>query len=73
MSETILVGIDGTEEARQSVKNGTFAITVLQDAEGQATIALKAAIDLAEGKKIDKRIIVPFKPITKENIDQYMK
>jgi inositol transport system substrate-binding protein len=68
-----IAGIDGTEEARQSVKNGTFAITVLQDAEGQATIALKAAIDLAEGKKIDKRIIVPFKPITKENIDQYMK
>lgn len=68
-----IAGIDGTEEARQSVKNGTFAITVLQDAEGQATTALKAAIDLAEGKKIDERIIVPFKPITKENIDQYMK
>jgi inositol transport system substrate-binding protein len=69
----LIAGIDGTTEAKQCVKNGTFAITVLQDAVGQATTALQAAIDLIEGKKIEKRIIVPFKPITKENIDQYMK
>jgi inositol transport system substrate-binding protein len=69
----LIAGIDGTDEARQNVKNGTFAITVLQDAHGQATTALQAAIDLIEGKKVEKRIIVPFKPITKENIDQYMK
>lgn len=69
----LIAGIDGTDEARQNVKNGTFAITVLQDAVGQARTGLKAALDLIEGKKIEKRIIVPFKPITKENIDQYMK
>lgn len=69
----LIAGIDGTDEAKQNVKNGTFAITVLQDAVGQARTGLKAALDLIEGKKIEKRIIVPFKPITKENIDQYMK
>jgi ABC-type sugar transport system substrate-binding protein len=69
----LIAGIDGTTEAKQCVKNGTFAITVLQDAVGQATTALQAATDLIEGKQIDKRIIVPFKPITKENIDEYMK
>jgi inositol transport system substrate-binding protein len=68
----MIAGIDGTTEAKQNVKNGTFAITVLQDAHGQAVTALKAAIDLIEGKKIDKRIIVPFRPITKANISQYM-
>jgi inositol transport system substrate-binding protein len=73
MKGVFIAGIDGTDEAKQNVKNGTFAITVLQDAVGQATTGLKAAIDLIEGKKIEKRIIVPFKPITKENIDQYMK
>ncbi len=68
----MIAGIDGTTEAKQCVKDGTFAITVLQDAKGQATTALQTALDLIAGKKVEKRIIVPFKPITKENIDQYM-
>lgn len=65
-------GIDGTPEAKQNVKSGSFAITVLQNAPGQAKTALQAAIDKINGKDIPKRIIVPFEPITKENIDQYM-
>lgn len=69
---TLIAGIDGTTEAKQQVQKGNFAITVLQDAKGQATTALQAALDLIDGKKVEKRIIVPFKPITKENIGQYM-
>lgn len=68
----LIAGIDGTTEATQNVKNDTFAITVLQDVEAQATAALQAALDLIEGKKIDKEIIIPFKPIIKENVDQYL-
>jgi len=68
-----IAGIDGTTEAIQCVKDGTFAITVLQDAHGQAVTALQAAIDLIDGKKVEKRIIVPFRPITKENVDEYLK
>jgi inositol transport system substrate-binding protein len=68
----LIAGIDGTDEAKQNVKNGTFAISVLQDAKGQATTALQAALDLIDGKEIDKRIIVPFRPITIENVDQYL-
>jgi len=69
----LIAGIDGTKEAQQHVKDGSFAITVLQDAHGQATTALQAVIDLIDGKKLEKRIIVPFKPITKENVDEYLK
>jgi ABC-type sugar transport system substrate-binding protein len=29
-------------------------------------------MDLIEGKDIPKRIIVPFRPITAENIDEYL-
>lgn len=68
----LIAGIDGTTEAKQNVKNDTFAITVLQDAEAQASTALQAALDLIEGKKLDKEIIIPFKPITKENVDKYL-
>lgn len=68
----MIAGIDGTDEAKQNVKNGSFAITVLQDAKGQATTALQAILDLIAGKDIPARIIVPFRPITKENINEYM-
>ncbi|MFV0438827.1 MAG: sugar ABC transporter substrate-binding protein [Desulfopila sp.] len=68
----LIAGIDGTLEGRQCVKEGTFAITVLQDAKGQAGVALQAALDLVEGKQVEKRIIVPFRPITKENVDEYL-
>ncbi|MFV0439199.1 MAG: sugar ABC transporter substrate-binding protein [Desulfopila sp.] len=69
----MIAGIDGTQEARERVKDGTFAITVLQDAHGQAVAALQAAIDLIDGKKVEKRVIIPFRPITKENVDEYLK
>lgn len=69
---TMIAGIDGTVEAKQCVKDHTFAITVLQDAKGQATTALQAALDLIAGKKVKKRIIIPFKPITQENVNKYM-
>lgn len=68
----LLAGIDGTDEAKQNVKNGTFAISVLQDAQGQATTAFQAAMDLINGKDIPKRIIVPFRPIIADNVDEYL-
>ena len=67
-----LAGIDGTDEARQNVAKGIFAMTVLQDAKGQASTALDAALKLIAGEKVPKVIIVPFKPITPENIKEYM-
>ncbi len=68
----LLGGIDGTEEAKQNVKNGTFSITVLQNAKGQAVEALNAAIKMLNGESVPERVIVPFEPITAENVDSYM-
>ncbi len=69
----LFAGIDGTDEARQLVKSGAFAITVLQDAKGQAGAGLDAAIRLVLGEQVDKIIYVPYKPITHENIQEYLK
>lgn len=68
----LIAGIDGTDEAKQYVKNGMFAITVLQDAEGQAKAAVDIALDILAGKEVEKEIFVPFKAITKDNIDEYL-
>ena len=71
--EGVLIGgIDGTTEARQNVKTGLFSITVLQDAAAQAQTSLETAIKLINGEKVEPRIIVPFKPITVENIDEFL-
>ncbi len=71
--EGVLIGgIDGTTEAKQNVKNGTFSITVLQNAPAQAKTSFDVAMKLIKGEQVDKRVIIPFEGITAENIDDYM-
>lgn len=65
-------GIDGTDEAKQNVKNGTFTITVLQDKVGQAATSVEIIERLLKGEKITGDVMVPFVPITEENIDDFM-
>ncbi|MFV0439078.1 MAG: sugar ABC transporter substrate-binding protein [Desulfopila sp.] len=72
IDNVLIAGIDGTREAMDRVKDGTFAITVLQDARGQARGALDAALALIAGKTVDKRILIPFQPVTRENVDQHL-
>jgi inositol transport system substrate-binding protein len=67
-----IAGIDGTDEAKQNVAKGIFSMTVLQDAKGQASAALDAALKLIAGEKVPKVINVPYKPLTPENIKKYM-
>ena len=74
ISGVLIAGIDGTDEAIQCVQEGTFAITVLQDKYGQAkTSADTVEMMLNTGTRTGEDIMVPFRPITKENIDQYIK
>jgi len=42
----IVVGIDGTEEAKEAIREGTLAGTVINDAEGQARSMLELAYSL---------------------------
>jgi len=68
----LFAGIDGTKEAVQDVQGGSFAITVLQDAKGQAAGALDAALQLINGKTLPPRIIIPFTGITKDNYTKFL-
>lgn len=42
----IVVGVDGTEEAKEAIREGTLAGTVINDAEGQARSMLELAYSL---------------------------
>lgn len=68
----MIAGIDGTTEAKQNVKNGTFAVTVLQDAPAQARGSLDVALKLVKGEKVPQRTIIPFVNIDKDNVDEFM-
>ncbi|WP_394273365.1 substrate-binding domain-containing protein [Butyricicoccus sp.] len=84
-----IVGIDCTADGAQAVADGRMAMTLFQDPVGQGKGALMAALNMLEGKPIndgtgyeldssgesysDSIIWVPFEPVTKDNVADYMK
>lgn len=71
-NEKILVaGIDGTPDGQQFVKNGKMALTISQDAKGQATGAVKVTKALLDKQKVQVYNWIPYKTITPENYSQF--
>ena len=77
-----IVGIDATVDGVQAIKDGTLAMTVFQDANGQGYGAVKAAVNLIEGNAINDGtdyetdetgniVWVPFEPVTPDNVADY--
>ncbi len=77
-----VVGIDATVDGRQAVKDGTLAMTVFQDANGQGYGALMAAANLVSGTTLNEGtdydldetghiMWVPFEPVTPDNVADY--
>ncbi|WP_191489132.1 substrate-binding domain-containing protein [Pseudomonas sp. FEN] len=65
-------GIDGTPDGLKLMADGKMAVSVFQDAVGQANGAVEVALRLARGETLDSPLIwVPFKLITPENRQQF--
>ena len=71
--KAVVGGVDATQDALASMKAGDLKVTVFQNAAGQGKGALDAALALAAGKSVDKKVYVPFELVTPANMDQYMK
>jgi len=69
----IVGGIDATQDALASMKAGDLKITVFQDAAGQGKGAVDAALALAAGKAVDKKVYIPFQLVTPDNMTNFMK
>lgn len=83
-----IVGIDCTKDGAAAVESGKMAMTVFQNPEGQGVGAVMACANLIAGKAInegtdydldsngesysDSIIWVPFEPVTKDNVADYM-
>ncbi|MBK5482714.1 sugar ABC transporter substrate-binding protein [Peribacillus sp. TH16] len=73
-SDIIVAGIDGTADGLDYVKQGKLNVTTFQDGYGQGEGAIETAVKAAKGEKIEGKFVnVPFKLVTKENVDEYLK
>ena len=70
-NNVLVAGIDGTPDGLQFIKNGKMAVTILQDAKGQATGAVDVAYDMLSGKKTEAYNWVPYQTVTKENYQEF--
>lgn len=73
MEDVVVAGIDATPDALAAMKVGDLDVTVYQSAVGQGEGAVDAAIRLAKGEKVDRKVWVPFELVTPANLDQYLK
>ena len=67
-NEKILVaGIDGTPDGQQFIKTGKMALTIFQDAKGQATGSVQVTKALLDKQKVEAFNWVPYQLIKPEN------
>ena len=69
----IVGGVDATQDGLAAMKAGDLKVTVFQDAAGQGKGAVDAALALAAGKPVEKKVYIPFVLVTPANMDQFMK
>jgi inositol transport system substrate-binding protein len=73
MKDVVVGGIDATQDALASMEAGDLDVTVFQDAAGQGKGALDAALALAKGEKVERKVFIPFQLVTPANLADFQK
>jgi len=66
-----IVGMGGSQEALEAIKEGKIAGTSFQQPEEEGRSAIRLAIRYLKGEKVDKHYMILCPAITKENADQF--
>ncbi|MEY4908043.1 MAG: hypothetical protein RL260_1761 [Pseudomonadota bacterium] len=69
---SLVAGIDASPDALASMKAGDLKVTVFQNAAGQGTGAIDAAIKLIKKQPVERFVNVPFELVTPSNLSKYM-
>ena len=64
--------MDATPDALAELAKGTLAVTVFQNARGQAKGAVDAAVKLSRGETVDSFVWIPFELVTRENYKSFL-
>lgn len=67
-----VAGVDATDSALQSIKDGDQTFSAFQNAVGQGEGALEAAIKIAKKESCEIYNWVPFEPVDASNVADYM-
>ena len=65
-------GVDATQDALVAMQAGDLDVTVFQDAFGQGSGSVNAALALARGESVDQKVYIPFKLVTPENVADFL-
>lgn len=71
MADVVVTGVDATQDALASMAAGDLDVTVFQDAAGQGSGAIDAALRLARGEDVNRSVYIPFLLVTPDNLDQF--
>jgi inositol transport system substrate-binding protein len=68
----LIGGVDATPDGLAELAKGTLAVTVFQNARGQANGAVDAALTLARGGRVDPFVWIPFELVTRDNYKSFL-
>jgi inositol transport system substrate-binding protein len=71
MKDYVVAGVDATQDALAAMEAGDLDVTVFQNAAGQGKGALDAALKIAKGESVEKKVYIPFELVTPENLKDY--
>ncbi|MCJ7997306.1 sugar ABC transporter substrate-binding protein [Rhizobium cremeum] len=71
MKDYVVAGVDATQDALAAMEAGDLDVTVFQNAAGQGKGAFDAALKLAKGEAVDKKVYIPFELVTPANLKDY--
>jgi ABC-type sugar transport system substrate-binding protein len=70
-SQTIIVGVDFIDEAREAIRNGLMDASVAFSPATVARVVLRDALKVLKGEKIPDKFSVPSFLINRENLDSW--
>ena len=72
MKDVVVGGVDATQDALAAMAAGDLDVTVFQDAAGQGSGSIDAALKLARGEDVDQKVYIPFELVVPSNMDDYI-
>jgi ribose transport system substrate-binding protein len=69
----VVVGVDGNDFAKESVRDGGLYATVAQSAAEMGYLGVQYGIDAINGKSVEKKIDAPTPVVTKANVGDFLK
>lgn len=66
-----VIGFDGTPDGLKAVADGSLYASVAQQPKELGRIAVENALRVAEGKTVEKTVMVPVKVVTEENVAEF--